>query len=70
MARVDDRRAASNFREADRAHAPERRETRAGPEKVDFLRYIDDADYRRKIDAQQEKSQSLRDREKDTGWDR
>ena len=55
MARVDDRRAASNFREVDRPRGEE--PPPPEEEKIDWKRYAEDRDYRQLINAQQEERQ-------------
>jgi ATP-dependent exoDNAse (exonuclease V) alpha subunit len=65
MARVDDRRAASNFYEADRVRGQEPAVTT----KVDWRRYLDDPEYRRSIQQQESNHPPVRERQRG-GWER
>jgi Ti-type conjugative transfer relaxase TraA len=70
MARVDDRRAASHFREADRpvSHDPDQ-QTRAGGG-IDWARYTVDREYRHLIDAQVAARHLQSERERGRGLER
>lgn len=70
MARVDDRRAASNFTEIDRARSAEPELTPEPSAKVDLKRYIRDAEYRRMIQSQQGRGHAAPERKRDIGRER